>query len=175
MDQHRGGKNDPIVVRSADFKPYLEAYIDEWRRSWRGTDEDDDNEIAEHHRGRDRITPAGALEVLSDESGIMQRRILAIRKGETQYTSLRSFDLIITAMGMPALAQELTLWRNPLWSTKHFIEWLGEQDLTPEDINVRRWPPGTGFKHLERTTRRIQTKRAKRVKPGYFSVKEIVS
>ena len=129
---------DPIVVLTEDFRPHLDAYIDAWRSEWELENEDIIGAFgsAGVAGGGKQEIPAGAIEVLSAESGILPRRILAIRKGETRVTTLNTFDALITAMGMPMLAQELTLYRNPMWGVAKFIGWLGEQSLTPEDINV---------------------------------------
>jgi hypothetical protein len=154
------GGADPIVVRTADFKPILESYIQSWRAN-EGAELEDPVIGAfgvggMNGGGTESIVPAGAIEVLAEESGIRARRILAIRKGETHFITLATFDALITAMGMPMLAQELTLYRNPLWGVSRFITWLGEQGLTPEDVRVRRVPPPKGWHGLELAVQRVR-------------------
>ena len=126
-----GAKADPIVALTADLAPYVDDYLTRYAKSTLGYDLGDLEALEGWDNG------IGPVKVLADESGIKERRILAIRKRETMTTSLRVVEQLAYAMGMEYLASELTLYRNPLWSVDSFIRWLGKQGLTPEDVNVK--------------------------------------
>lgn len=126
---------DPLVVLTRDFAPYLERYIYEY-------DRDVDvagNKLNENMYGVNNsvtIPRAGAITVLSAQTGVTVRRIYAIRNKEAVTLKFSIFDRLIAAMGMPQWATEIPVYKHSKWTAKKFLDWLAEQDLTLEDINA---------------------------------------
>ena len=122
---------DPFVVLTADFAPYLNAYITEHQA------EADNHGAGRQYADKAALKMAGPIEVLSAESTIKPRRLLDMRKPDVQMSiTFNSFDKIICAMGRPELALQIPVYRNPRYSRERFLALLERQGLKPEDVNV---------------------------------------
>lgn len=119
------GKGDAEVVATVQISPIILRWLEEWRAERPNVYSDSRNFSA---KSKDRNPFYGALNWLAEQTGLDQRRISKIAKGEVDFISLETADRLLTAMGMPhKLTSEIQVVPNPNWSPERWAEYMRER------------------------------------------------
>lgn len=117
LDREFSGKRpqrtgEALVVRTAEIAPLIELWL------------------LQQEDGRlDRDISLTGLQILSEFSGLNQRRINGIRNTEMKFISLGDADKLLVAMGMEEylLSGNLIPVPNPNWSYESWMDYMREK------------------------------------------------
>jgi hypothetical protein len=125
--QPAGNGSDPLVVRTIE----LAGVLDKWIREWRS---ERPLQIDANRWKQPGELFMGAIEALSQRSGIPERSIARVRRLETKWTNLHIADALLTAIERPELMSDGTVnvVPNPRMSLERWIEYLAETGATCE-------------------------------------------
>jgi hypothetical protein len=114
--------SDPLVVRTIELARVLDNWINEWRS-------ERPLQIDGNRWKQPGELYMGAIDTLSQRSGVPTRSIARVRRLETKWTNLHTADALLTAIERNDLLSDGTVNAvpNPRMSQERWIEYLAER------------------------------------------------
>lgn len=118
--------NDPLVVRTADLRPFIERTILQFNN---------DHPLYEGQAVVETVE-FGVWNWMEQETGIPKRSLYRIYLLETKSTSLETADKLLQGLGYPQALQngEVKIIPNPQWSMVGWVAYMRERGCEPEDF-----------------------------------------